>query len=463
MRTSGVVLVFVAILLSVGCKGQGEQKGAPPPSASARPAGGTPRPDSPAVMRERAQKAERTFVAWCGGCHGLRGRGDGPAAAVVNPKPRDLTSEKFKIRSTPSGAPPTRQDLFDTVTRGLPGTAMPSFAFLSEEDRNLVVDHVRMLAGHDQMKAPKVISVGAEVASSAESIARGKAVYGKLECGKCHGDTGRGDGPSSKDLKDEKGRPLPARDYSKGLYMGGDTAAAMHMRFRTGLDGSGMPSFDSSLSPQDGWDLANYVLSLREAAAPAPTDKVARGRQVVAERQCNACHVIEGKGGDVGPSLDVAANKLRQDWVMGYLKDPIPYGKIYPYTPFRMPDFKLAPEDVEGVTALFAAISKRPFPEPAPAAATIDESKLGDGGLLFFLKCTECHNFGKVVPNPEAKQQGPDLINVTKRIHFEWIATWVNNPKQVYPDARMIDTNLSPEQITAVTSFVWKVASDANK
>jgi len=416
---------------------------------------------SPAARLERARRADKLFVAWCAGCHGERGRGDGPAARVIDPKPRNLVVESFKIRTTASGKPPTAQDIFDTITRGLPGTAMPSFSFLPEDDRHLLVEHVRALAGHAELPAPEVVAVGKAPPAGFELLARGKTLYMDLGCNRCHGDTGRGDGPSSNELKDTQGRPLPARDYSKGRFMGGDAPEAIHTRLITGLDGSGMPSYGEAITRDDGWAIAHYVLSLREPTPPMLADPVARGRAVVADRQCFSCHVIEGRGGDVGPSLDVAARKLRYDWVEGFLRDPPAYGKIYPYMPYRMPNLRLSDEEIEGVLSLFAQLAGRSYPAPAPAPVSIDTELLGDGQLLFFLKCTECHNMGEVIPIPEAKRQGPDLIDVSKRIHFEWIPTWVNNPQQVYPGTRMVDTNLTEAEIKAVTAWVWKTSVDA--
>jgi mono/diheme cytochrome c family protein len=142
--------ILVLLALSwLGCEGRDVEK--PGTSAPAVAPAAAPNLVS---ARSRAARAQKLFVTWCSGCHGERGRGDGPAAAVITPKPRNFTRDKFKIRSTPTGSPPTRQDLLATVERGLPGTAMPSFRFLSEDERGLIVDHVRSLAGLDSAPEP---------------------------------------------------------------------------------------------------------------------------------------------------------------------------------------------------------------------------------------------------------------------------------------------------------------------
>src|SRR4051794_19592405 len=71
----------------------------------------------------------------CVQCHGADGRGDGAAAPVLQPRPRDFTSAKFKLRTTENGSLPTDDDLIRTITFGIPGTSMPGWQpFLSEGD-----------------------------------------------------------------------------------------------------------------------------------------------------------------------------------------------------------------------------------------------------------------------------------------------------------------------------------------
>ena len=437
---------------------------APDRSATIGVSDGAPAATTPLDPKKRAEQGQKLYIAWCSGCHGERGRADGPAAAFLVPKPRNFLTDRFKVRSTPSGKPPRRDDLLGTLVRGLPGTPMPSFGFLTEDERGLIVDHVRKLAGLDQKPEVAALTAGAEPASTPESVDRGKALYAKLGCAACHGATGKGDGDSSKTLKDDKGQPLPARDYTKGLFMGGDTATAIRMRFVTGMDGSPMPSFaDAMPNETDGWDLANYILSLRTPKEPYPTDKVALGRRVVDERHCNGCHVIEGKGAQVGPSLDVVSAKLRFDYAKVWLTDPPAQGKVYPYMPYRMPNLGLTAEEIDGVLAYFASIAHRDYPESPPAAPKFDKETIAKGQLLYFLKCTECHNMGTIVPTPAAKQQGPDLLNISTRLRFDFMHVWVDNPKAMYPDSKMVDTNLTPAEIDQVTAFVWSTSVEGSK
>ncbi len=85
---------------------------------------------------------KKLFVTDCAPCHGLDGRGDGPAAATLNPKPRDYYAAKGWVNGK------LLSEMFKTVSEGITGTAMVSFASaLSASQRLDVVDYVRASFG----------------------------------------------------------------------------------------------------------------------------------------------------------------------------------------------------------------------------------------------------------------------------------------------------------------------------
>ncbi len=200
----------------------------------------------------------------CALCHGTEGKGDGPGAVHLDPKPRDFTKGKYKIRATASGKPPTDADLFRIITEGMPGTSMPAWKTLPEKDRWNLVAYLKTLAPEAFKEAPKATDLPKEVASSKESLARGKEMFEAIECNKCHGNAGRGDGPSAPELKDDWGNPVrPANLTKPWSFRGGGSIREITTRLVTGLMGTPMPSFiDSVEKPEDVWHVANYVRSL---------------------------------------------------------------------------------------------------------------------------------------------------------------------------------------------------------
>ncbi len=234
-----------------------------------------------------APDGQKLFQTHCASCHGPQGTGDGSAARYVYPKPRDFTRGVFKVRSTPDGEMPTDQDLLNAITRGMPGSPMPSFAYLNEADRRALTDYVKSLVARNlEGEAPaEPIKVGAEPPATPQTIAAGKVLYEKMQCGKCHGETGKGDGPSAANLRDSWGYPITVRDFTTGVYLGGPTDRDLYLRFTTGMSGTPMPSFAESLTDEQRWALVHYVQSLRvphEECVP-PKDSLIQARRVRGE------------------------------------------------------------------------------------------------------------------------------------------------------------------------------------
>ncbi|MBI3706166.1 MAG: c-type cytochrome [Proteobacteria bacterium] len=224
---------------------------------AAMPASGAdPTPATPASMA----RGKAVYMRECVACHGDKGNGDGPGAHIVNPAPRNFELGVFKLRTTPSGAPPTDQDLFRTITQGVPGTAMPSFRELPEQERWALVAVVKQFASIEAKTKP--IDIPAEPRVTPVLLERGKAVYTGLKCFNCHGAEGRGDGSSSLTLKDDAKKRIWAPDLTAGAFKSGKDPKALYARIATGLDGTPMPSYAAEASPDDIWALVEYVRSL---------------------------------------------------------------------------------------------------------------------------------------------------------------------------------------------------------
>lgn len=234
---------------------------------NARLLGQTPGPADPATL----ERGQTLYASKCAVCHGPEGKGDGPAAFVLFPRPRDFTSGKFKIRSTMTV--PTDADLFRVISQGIPGTSMPGWSHLPEADRWALVAYVKKLAGLLGQPPPEIVPIPEPPPPSPERIALGKKLFTELGCDRCHGPQGRGDGPSAMSLKDEWGHPIVPYDFTiPGRMKGGSTVRDVYRTLWVGIGGTPMPSFAPLLDPDKTWALAYYVLSLAqtaEAAQPA--------------------------------------------------------------------------------------------------------------------------------------------------------------------------------------------------
>lgn len=239
--------------------------------------------DVPAVAPGDAARGATVFAQKCAVCHGPAGRGDGPAELVLFPKPRDLTTGTFKIRSSPTL--PTDDDLLRVVTQGIPGTAMPAFSVLTEQERRDVVAYVKTLAKvWTEQPAPRPITIPPAPRRTPALLALGKKFYADAECLKCHGAGGRGDGESADTLRDEWGYAIVPYDFTiPGRMKGGDTVRDVYRTLRNGIGGTPMPAYGDALSQEETWGLAYYVLSLtdgRQAAKLPAENGAVRVRRV---------------------------------------------------------------------------------------------------------------------------------------------------------------------------------------
>ena len=230
-------------------------------------------------------KGKAVYVKWCAGCHGDTGAGDGAAAPAMLPRPRNFTGAVYKVRTTASGQLPTDADLMRAIDEGLPGSAMPAWkARLSEAERRDVIAYIKTFSSFFTDTSQHIVPLGFGKepggGTSAQAVKTGRSFYDSIGCRKCHGDQGRGDGPSAPTLKDDAGFPIFAADlHQSWRFRGGGRTEDIYRRLRTGLDGTPMPSFSDLidqkfLTDEELWRLSQYVRSLSPAREPEVRDVI---------------------------------------------------------------------------------------------------------------------------------------------------------------------------------------------
>lgn len=233
--------------------------------------------ESPPVDARLLAHGQWVYRGLCVGCHGVKGDGNGGVWTLgeqyakehkLPRQPRDFTSAVFKVRSTPSGSLPTDTDLFKAISRGLVADQdMPAFKYLPERDRWAVIAYIKSLSKRWQEEKDfqePAIAVGDPSVPDAATLAAGKEVYAKMQCAKCHGPTGKGDGPSAPELTDDNGLPIKPRDFGDASqFVAASDPRGVYQTFTTGLDGTPMPSFADFLPEDQRWQLVWYVMSLR--------------------------------------------------------------------------------------------------------------------------------------------------------------------------------------------------------
>lgn len=178
---------------------------------------------------------------------------------------------------------------------------MPAFPWLSEEDVEAVIDYVSMLAHRGELEyslamvamdydADQRIDVAEIVDYSQritrawdraatqivlplthmpemneETVALGKQAFLTKGCSKCHGEDGRGHTQENVG-QDAWGNTVHAADLTSGMLHGGRRPIDVYRRIYSGINGTPMPAFSSSLAvePDTFWHLVYYVLRVAE-------------------------------------------------------------------------------------------------------------------------------------------------------------------------------------------------------
>ena len=222
------------------------------------------RPASPELLA----LGKRVYDRQCAACHGTTGRGAGEAAYLLYPKPRDFTTGNYRLVSTWERVP-TDEDLYLTISRGMPGSAMPSWGHLSEEERWALVHYIKSFATKPWILAAAADPKGEGQAGTglirvppapAFTAAARKLALDRYAdaCASCHGPTGKGDGAEAQ--KDDLGYPTRPRDLTLGVFKGAPDPVHLYRRIVAGLPGTPMPMSDWAYG-DEAWHLVNLIRS----------------------------------------------------------------------------------------------------------------------------------------------------------------------------------------------------------
>ncbi len=240
-----------------------------------------PVPPKPEVTAGLINHGKNVYSQNCLACHGENGDGRGDAAAFLLPKPRNFVQANYRLRSTAPGNLPTDVDLFRAVSLGMPGTPMPPWrVMLNDNDRWAVVEYIKTFStrfADTNEDRRTVVGFIAPPARNGANLAEGRALFTKLACVNCHGESGRGDGPSAISLLDDSDCRIRPRDFGRpGAFKSGYATKEIVRTILTGFNGTPMVGFNGTITETDAWKLAYYVETFARPAAPGP---IARASQ----------------------------------------------------------------------------------------------------------------------------------------------------------------------------------------
>jgi mono/diheme cytochrome c family protein len=227
------------------------------------------------------ESGKKLYVKYCDQCHGEKGDGEGYATPHLSPRPRNFTTGKFKVRTTPNGALPTHQDLVNIIRRGMPYTSMPAWPTFSDQEVSDLAYYITTFSPDfaNRENVPKPVELPSAPGTTPASIELGKKLYVDTGCVKCHGTLGRGDGSSAPTLKDDWDHPIRAANLTQSwAFRGGSSREDIFRTMSTGFNGTPMPSFSDALTPEQRWAITDFIVSLSGGSEPGYTNLVVARR-----------------------------------------------------------------------------------------------------------------------------------------------------------------------------------------
>jgi mono/diheme cytochrome c family protein len=333
-----VALAAAVTWLVLGCKPSANRTEDAPESVSvpASPApaptkitfSDLPLPPKPEVTPELLTLGKTIYLQNCVACHGVKGDGKGDAAAFLLPKPRNFVQANYRLRSTPVGRLPTDVDLFRSVSLGMPGTPMPPWkVMLKDSDRWAVVEYIKTFSprfADTNEDRKSVITLSTPPPRTEVAVSEGKALFTKLACVTCHGETGQGNGTSAVGLMDDSQTPIKPRNFSSpAAFKSGYATKEIARTILTGFNGTPMVGYNNAIPQADAWKLAYYVETFAKPAAPAA---IARASQNYLEREALGEPDVRIKVAERAWKYDPAVIRVKQGQVVEITFEPTDNG-----------------------------------------------------------------------------------------------------------------------------------------
>jgi len=195
-------------------------------------------------------------------------------------------------------------------------------------------------------------------------------------------------------------------------------------------------------------------------------DSVARGKKLVVENGCAACHQINGVNTpqNFAPDLSrVGSRALSQvlfipgmkhnlhDYITAKIRDPKSFSPA-----LKMPKFTLTDGQVVALTTALLAQSDRSNGLPHELLISGERRSNyhpgGDAGrLMEDLRCLSCHTI-----NGNGGDMAPDLTAEGSAVQRAWLDEFLKNPNTLRPALirRMPKFNLSPAEIKTLSDYI---------
>ena len=181
-----------------------------------------------------------------------------------------------------------------------------------------------------------------------------------------------------------------------------------------------------------------------------------KGIKLFEELKCFGCHTTKGLGNDehsiIAPDLTQIGSRVNITWLVKWLVNP---RKFRPST--RMPDFILTKEEAVSIATYLWQNSEGFFPE---IPRKFDEDMIDEGYLIFeSVGCLACHSDVE----EDGKIHGPNLSRIGEAMKYEWLVSWLLDPRAHSPKTNMPDLRLDSESARLLATYLTTLKSEGYK
>lgn len=150
--------------------------------------------------------------------------------------------------------------------------------------------------------------------SSDSTAAKAGEFEFRINCALCHGLGARGGGRGP--------------DLTRAHKRHGDTDGDLFRNISQGIPGTSMPANGTNgqgvgMTDEEIWQIITYLRSVQVRASAKKLGNVANGRKLFyGDANCSTCHMVEGKGGRVGPDLTSVGTSRTVESLVESVRNP---------------------------------------------------------------------------------------------------------------------------------------------
>ena len=172
---------------------------------------------------------------------------------------------------------------------------------------------------------------------------------------------------------------------------------------------------------------------------------VEAGQWVVRNNNCQGCHIIEERGGDIlsnfvameygPPNLNTEGEKVQPGWLLSFFDNPT---TIRPNLLVRMPSFELGDEKWNNLIKYFQYWDGQTTPYEGDYIPQKNNVGYRAGIKLHEMgACNNCHYYGTTQPLQTPQTWAPNMALTKERLRPDWVMEWLRDPQKIMPGTKM--------------------------